>query len=357
MQLRSLSVGSFRNLRRGSLTAGPTFNVLSGDNGQGKTNLLEAIYLVATLRSFRTLRLEETIQHGEQWGSVEADVEHLGLHVQYRVVLEKAKKTVSRDGKKPAEIAHYFGGFNVVLFVPDDLAVPRGAPVGRRRLLDRAAFNRDPLFLSVAQRYQRVLRSRNVVLREASPREDLLEVYDQQLAVLGTDLRRRREETLALLLPRMRQAFATISGDDREVTARYLGAQLPLEQELAQSRARDRLLRRTTAGPHSDDVEFLLDDRRARIHASQGQTRALMLAWKTAELRLLLEERGEPPILLLDDVSSELDARRTLHLFSVLDELRPQCFVTTTDPSAVPALPGRKDFCVVSGELAAVSPL
>jgi DNA replication and repair protein RecF len=360
--VRALSVDGFRNLAPLRLEPGPRFNVISGDNGQGKTNLLEAIYLVGTLRSFRAARSDELIAWGERGCEVAARVVRGDLERVYRVTLGEGRRTVELDDKRPRTLGDYFGDFNVVLFAPEDLRVPRGSPAQRRRFLDRSVFNRRATFLEPAQRYARVLRSRNVLLRSARVDEALLEVYDDQLAAAGAEIITARRAYLLELEPGFTAAFADITAAAPIASLSYRTNE-PLEaarldaaalrqallEMLVEGRRRDLTRRLTGVGPHLDDVEIALDGRPARAFASQGQLRALVLAWKTAEMRLLGEVHGDPPVLLLDDVSSELDPRRNELLFDLLNRLACQSFVTTTHPRHVLAMENRMDFQVVAG--------
>jgi DNA replication and repair protein RecF len=362
--VRAIGLESYRNLAPLVLEPGPGFNVFAGDNGQGKTNLLEALYLIGTLRSFRTSRSEELIAHGAPQAELRARVEAGGLERHYEVVIGPRKRELLLDGKTPRQLADYFGGFNVVLFAPEDLRVPRDAPAGRRRFLDRTVFTRQPSFLAEAQRYARVLRSRNALLK--SERVDLaqLEVYDQQLAVAGARVVVRRREVLAELAPLLEQAFTAISGAGERATptaqVRIVGAQAEVPEDQlgeallhasAASRGKDLARRTSSVGPHADDLEFLLAERPARAFASQGQLRALVLAWKIAEISMIRAANGEAPVLLLDDVSSELDRGKNQRLFDFLAGAECQCFITTTHAEHVLARENRKDYQVVEGRI------
>jgi DNA replication and repair protein RecF len=351
LRLLALQLAGVRNLAPLVLEPSPRFNVFSGDNGQGKTNLLEAIYLVGTLRSFRTGHLRELIAFGGEEASVRARVARGGLERLYEVRLDGARKRARLDGKTPRSMGEYFGGFNVVLFAPEDLRVPRGAPGERRRFLDRSVFNRDVGFLPVAQRYARILKSRNGLIRQDAPDLELLDVYDAQLAETGAEVVAARTRYLEELAPRFAAAFEAITHTGLPATLAYRPAAEDLAAGLARGRRRDLARRQTGCGPHVDDLELLLDGRPARAYASQGQLRALVLAWKTAEMRLLREALGDAPVLLLDDVSSELDPSRNRHLFDFLDEIECQAFVTTTHPKHVLATQNRLDFQLVAGDV------
>ena len=383
MKLLAVELASFRNVEAALVEPHARFNVLAGDNGQGKTNFLEAVYLLGTLRSFRAGKLEELVRFGSPSARASARVARAELERRYDVEVwaEPPRKQARVDGKLVRAAADYFGGFNVVLFVPDDLRLPRGSPSARRRFLDRAVWNVEPAYLKDAQAYERILKSRNALLREGAPRahtEELLAVYDQQLAAAAAAITLRRRRYLDDLAGRFAAAFERITRSGLPVEARYQSAVEPapgpaeegvaprpppsaeeVEQAtlaaLRASRPRDRALGYTTAGPHADDVAFFLAGRPARLYASQGQLRAIVLALKVAEIGHLGAVLGEPPVLLLDDVSSELDPARNRFLFEFLAEVGGQVFITTTDAGHVPLAAERRDFRVAAGRIAAAS--
>ncbi len=353
MFLRTLRFQNFRNLAPATFVPEARFTVLSGDNGQGKTNFLEAIYFVATLRSFRTTHVHELLAWDAEEALVTAGAVRGGLERRYDVVLRPGKKHVLLDGKAPHGLGEYFGGMNVVLFAPEDLRILRGSPAGRRRFLDRAVFNRHVTFLDEAQRYAHVLKQRNTLLKQGGA-DAVLDVYDEQLAAYGERVDAARRRTLEEMAPRFVTAFAAISQSGVAAGVGYAAPERPpgsLLAELTAGRARDRLRRHTGAGPHTDDVIFTLDGKDARAFASQGQLRALILAWKAAEMMLLVAVRGDAPVLLLDDVSSELDPLRNQYLFDLLHQIDCQCFVTTTHPRYVLVAENRKDYQVLDGTI------
>lgn len=379
MLIRAVTSEGFRNLGPLTLVPHPRFNVLSGGNGQGKTNLLEAVYLLATLRSFRTSRLEELVRFGGSAAALRARVEHRQLERQFGVDIELSppRKQALCDGK-PARTSDYFGGFNVVLFAPEDLRLPKGPPAARRRFLDRAIWNTCPGFLDEVRTYDRVLRHRNAVLRNSrqpgqtpAQTEELLDVYEPKLAAAGAQLITRRRRYLEVLAPQVVEAFSAICGAEHAVALRYepsLRAALEpaqarastdelanlLLEKLRQDRRRDLLRGFTHSGPHADDWVLDLAGRAAEQHASQGQTRALVLALKIAEIKHLARLLGDPPVLLLDDVSSELDAEKNGALFAFLQKSQNQVFISTTSPShiQIPYGDDRKDFAIAAGNIA-----
>jgi len=345
--------------------------VFSGDNGQGKTNLLEAIFVVAALRSFRTSRLADVVGFGAERARLGARVRKDDLVRLYEVEVAPGSRKVTLDGKAVRPLARYFGGFNVVVFTPEDLALPRGSPGDRRRFLDRGVFNLRPDYLATAQDYERVLKTRNAVLRQAGDGaidrrrlEDLLSVYDQQIAHLGAQVIAARQAFVAVVQDELAAAFAAITRTERRAAVRYVvraeaanGAANGAATEDAMlaairaARVKDLATSATQVGPHRDDLAFELDGREAGAYASQGQLRAIMLAWKTAELAVLARAHGDSPILLLDDVSSELDPQRNEYLFAHLAGLAGQCFITTTHPGHVLLRQHRADYRIAGGDI------
>ncbi|RMH40325.1 MAG: DNA replication/repair protein RecF [Deltaproteobacteria bacterium] len=370
MIVQGIKLTAVRNLAPVQFEPGPHFNVLAGDNGQGKTNLLEAIYVAGTLRSFRTQRLADVIAFGRTEAFIGARVRRGGLDRKYEVTVRERSRVARLDGKAVRPIAKYFGDFNVVLFCPEDLRVPRGSPADRRRFLDRAVFNWRAGHLADVQAYDKVVRTRNAVLKELQAggraTADLLDVYDEQLAEVGARVVVSRRAFLAAIADRFRSGYEAITRSSRRADVAYApGAELPdsgdggasdldavrsgLLEHLRAARRRDIARGASSVGPHRDDLALSLDGHPASAFASQGQLRAMVLAWKTAEMDLLAAAHGDPPVLLLDDVSSELDPQRNMYLFDFLRERDNQCFITTTHPRHVLVDRDRVDFTVRNG--------
>jgi DNA replication and repair protein RecF len=364
--LRELRVRGWRNVASATLRPGPRATVLYGHNGQGKTNLVEAAHYLTTFRSFRTNHIEEAVPWGTGRAQLEGDVAVGGLERKLAVTVASGRKTALLDGKPVGRAASRLQGVAAVLFVPEDLLLPRAAPSDRRRFLDRAIFAADRGYSSDAVAFERILRSRNAVLREPAPRPALLDTYDEELARTGARVVRKRREMVAALAPRVEATFRAIHGD-LGAHIRYRGhatvAGAVDEAEVAAALLaglRDRReldLRRGFSGygPHTDDLDLELGGHPARDHGSQGQLRSLVLALKLAELAHLAHGQGEPPLLLLDDVASELDEVRRRQLFETIAGLPGQTLITVTDRHLLPTLPERRDFEVVSGAVREVS--
>ncbi len=368
MRILELRASGWRNLEPLRFEPGPRVTVLHGDNGQGKTNVIEAIYYLATLRSFRTSRADELVREppGEpraERAQLAARVEHRGLERKVDVEIGlAARRTVQLDGKAVRGAAAIFGAVSVVLFVPEDLLLPRAAPAARRRFLDLAVFNVERGYYREAAAYQRVVKSRNHVLRQGRADPVLLDAYDEELARTGARVVLRRRALVAELAPRTRDLFRALHAD-LPVELRYRsaptvdaagdeeGLRAALLAGVGAQRALDARRRFTTFGPHTDDLEIVLHGRLAREHASQGQLRSLVLALKLAELTNVEARLGDAPVLLLDDVPSELDPTRRKFLFEMVSRLACQTVISVAERGVVPPLPGSVRFRVSGGRL------
>jgi DNA replication and repair protein RecF len=366
--LQHLRVRDLRNLARVDLDPAPRVNVISGNNGHGKTSLLEAIYFVATSRSFRTHRPAEVLRDGAavtlvgaRFAEVNEDRPPL-VREQTAAAEARGGTTVRLDGNRPQSLAEYATRSPVVAFHPEELALSAGPAAGRRTLLDRLALFLHPASADHRARYGRALKARQQLLRRDAG-GDLgsgeIEAFEELCAVHGAALTRHREEAARALAPDLDAAFKRIAAPDLALTARYVpgGSPDPEEARAELRRQRRRDAHRLSAGfgPHRDDLDLRFDDRPVRLVASQGQHRALTLALKAAETSAIGAARGLSPILLLDDVSSELDPERTVALFTFLSLAHGQIFLTTTrrelivTPGLAPS--ARRDFRIENGAL------
>lgn len=342
MRLLRLRIRDFRNIGAAEIEPSPRATVVYGPNGHGKTNLLEAIYLLATLRPLRTTRYADLVRFGAEASDVEGEWEVAGVHRTIAVGVREGRRVARLDGKPVRDLESYFGGITVVAFTPDDLQVVKGGPELRRRHLDRAVFNRFPAFLAETRTWTRALKARNRLLREEAPAA-MIEAFDAPLAQAGARLVVRRRTLLSELEPRFREVLSSLSRGRLDGRLRYRSEWAPAKAEEAELRdalhgalrerlERDRALGYTGVGPHADRLDFVLEGRAARSFASQGQQRALVLAWKIAEIENLRAHLGYQPLLLLDDVSSELDPERNRQLLDYLEAFDGQVVLTTTDP-------------------------
>lgn len=366
MHLARLYADGFRNLTEVRLEPHRRLNAFLGPNGEGKTNLLEAIHLAAALRPLRPLeRAKDLVGFDRQRGAVRADFD-LDGPLDVEVVVEPAGRRASLAGKAVRDVAEVASRIGVVAFTPEDLSIVRGAPEKRRRAIDRFAFGLSPGFAALARRYEQTLERRNRVLKAPRVDEALLASYTEPLVEAGVELARARARAAERWAPSFREAARAITDAKVETTLEYActftdGAELldasdeVLRERLYASLARkadgERQRRTTLSGPHLDELVLTLGDRRARHLASQGEARAIVLALKIAAVRLYSEARGTGPLLLLDDVAGELDPHKAACLFRTVDEVASQAFVTATHTDLIPDVGAGRCFEVRSGRV------
>ena len=347
-----LRVHCFRNYPEATVRFGPGLNVIHGQNAQGKTNLLEAIATLALTRSPRTSSSGDLLLWTEDAALAEADVTRPPADLTLSVRFQRDPSTgrVSRvtavDGK-PRPARGVLGVCPVVLFWPEDLALVRGGPDGRRRFLDVILAQTDQQAVAHMSRYRRLLEQRNALLHQlrlGGGARDSLNSFTGELAHHGAWLEVARSRLVEALAPLAALSLHDLSGQRERISLRYApahAAEIPDTVEAAEhvllgtlrERAPEEVARGITlAGPHRDDLAFDLDGRAARGTASQGQQRSIVLACKLAEVRYLQDASGVAPVILLDDVLSELDPQRRGSLLALLAEGRHQVLVTATEP-------------------------
>ena len=357
MYLKSLHLRQFRNYQDQLVTFHAPKTILVGDNAQGKSNLLEAVELLATLRSHRTSRDRDLIQEGAPMSQITAALQRdLGLRELTLTLRNGSRRTVALNGEKLRRQLDFLGTLNAVQFSCLDLDLVRGGPRERRNWVDTLLTQLEPLYVHILQQYTLALRQRNALLRQQS--SDLSEraksfdpaqlaIWDAQLATLGSRVIRRRARVLNRLGPIAQTWHKAISGSAELLEIDY-APNVPMAEddpsvvqaaflEKIQQRAGAEQHQRTTlVGPHRDDITFSINQTPARQYGSQGQQRTLVLALKLAELKLMESVVSEPPLLLLDDVLAELDLNRQNQLLDVIQD-RFQTLITTTHLGAFDA--------------------
>jgi DNA replication and repair protein RecF len=359
--VRSLQLEGFRNLASQRVEFDPGLNLLVGDNGQGKTNTLEALHLLSSLRSFRPVRMRETIARQASRAELQADLEVDGAPLSLRLVLEAGGRRTWVGEKPVRAVEEYLGRFQAVAFTPDDLSMIKGAPIERRRFLDRAVFLHRPVHLLDVRDFHTALKARNLLLRSARLDPHEMEAFSHTLAQAGARLTARRIDFVRRLEEGFRRICEELLGRPaRAGLALKPGWQFQgvpeegaLRAQLQREFERDRARGLTCSGPHLDDLIISLDARPARRHASQGQQRAVAIGLLLCLVGELVEAGGPQPVLLLDDVSSELDEGNRRRLFERVTGLHGQVFVTTTDPRLCADIaPAARRFRVVEGRMA-----
>lgn len=360
MFLQHLHLQNFRNYSAQSVAFSAPKTILLGDNAQGKSNLLEAVELLATLKSHRTSRDRDLVQEGANLGCIKAQLQRdLGVNELSLVLRSAGRRSAVVNSETLKRQQDFLGHLNAVQFSSLDIDLVRGGPGGRRIWIDTLLTQLEPVYAYILQQYNQVLKQRNAFIKQqtaddsdsmaansyVSSAEALAPsaqaaIWDAQLATAGTRVIRRRSRVLNRLIPLAQSWHQSISGDAEKLTIAYQPNVPMLEDDPAliqqaflekiQSRAVAEFHQHTSlVGPHRDDIDFVINQTPARQYGSQGQQRTLVLSLKLAELELIEAVIGEPPLLLLDDVLAELDLRRQNQLLETIQD-RFQTLITTT---------------------------
>jgi len=347
MFLKTLSLRNFRNYQEQIVEFTAPKTILVGNNAQGKSNLLEAVELLATLRSHRTSRDKDLVKDEESLATVSGSLKReFGVSELILTLRRNGRRTVNLNHENLRRQMDFLGVLNAVEFSSLDLDLVRGGPENRRRWLDTLLIQLEPVYANILQQYQKVLRQRNAFLKSNSENlheksvQSQLALWDTQLVITGTRVIRRRERAINRLAPIAKLWHSNISASTEHLQINY-APNIPLSethQGEVQQAFLDKIQQRTVAemhqgttlvGPHRDEIELTINDTPARQYGSQGQQRTLVLALKLAELQLIEEVVGEPPLLLLDDVLAELDPSRQNQLLDAIQD-RFQTLITTT---------------------------
>jgi DNA replication and repair protein RecF len=344
MHLAHLRLRDFRNYARLDADFAPGFHLLLGDNAQGKTNILEAIYLIATLRSFRGVGGAQMVRHGQKGYFVGGKIVGQGEH-DIKMYWSGTERNLSLDARPVRKLTDYLGTLRTVAFCTEDLQLVKGVARARRRFLDLLLSQTYPAYLPLLQRYTRALRSRNALLRHPRPDPAALDGFSRELVKSGEEIIRLRRELIPKFSPLARLAYHRISSEAEELRLEYQpSVKHDFNVELVQSQRRESAYRSTLIGPHRDDLQLLLDGHSAAQFGSEGQKRALAIALKLAQADYLTGLHGSPPVLLIDDIMGELDVKRRggfLPLLQRAQQSRGQVFMTATEEHWPPE-PGRE---------------
>ena len=355
MYLKTLHLRQFRNYRDCVVDFDAPKTILVGNNAQGKSNLLEAVELLSTLKSHRSVRDRDLVLEDAAVGQIQANLERAYGPVELALTLRtQGRRTVALNQESLRRQLDFLGILNAVQFSSLDLELVRGAPERRRNWLDLILTQLEPIYAYILQQYNQVLRQRNALLKKLRKQElegkidelstrdsiDELALWDAQLATTGSRVTRRRARVLERLAPLATTWHTSISGATELLEVTYApnvsiekgdseGVQQAFLDKIKQRRIPEHTHGTTLVGPHRDEVEFTINETPARSYGSQGQQRTLVLALKLAELQLIEEVVGEPPLLLLDDVLAELDLSRQNQLLDTIQD-RFQTLITTT---------------------------
>ncbi|MCL2580326.1 MAG: DNA replication/repair protein RecF [Oscillospiraceae bacterium] len=366
MKIIKLETQGFRNLADTRFLPGDEVNVIWGENAQGKTNLLESIWIFSGAKSFRGSKESDYIGFDKEITRLDLTFHAGGREQTAQLVFAQDGRKVLLNGIKQERLSSLSGSLRAVVFSPDHLELVKQGPKERRRLLDVSLCQAYPKYGKILESYEKILKQRAVLLKDAAAHSqvfDLLEVWDESLIEYGGYISWMRAKYIARLAGYASEAYMGITGGREMFSARYdasCGKIEPawgrkevgeiLRAAVRRNRLEDIRQGRTGIGPHRDDIEILIGDKSARAFGSQGQQRSCVLALKLAECRLLEEGAGEPPIVLLDDVMSELDAGRRRYLLTQLTG--KQVIITCCDPDTLAVTGNSRVFYMKRGELA-----
>jgi len=346
--LKTLELKDFRNYEAEEVVFHEKINILTGKNAQGKTNLIEAVNLLALGKSFRTRKEQELVRFGAEEARVKGAFEKKDRPHETEVRLSvgsAGKKTYFVNGVETGTVSDLLGGVYTIVFSPEDLRVVKGDPETRRRFLDRELILLKPLYYHKLKKYRRILKTRNALLKSEQQSNELLDVYDDQFADAAADVMKERAAWITALSEAAEAADSSITDGTEVLRMEYrpclsqIGDEYSkdiISEALLKGRERDILMRSTETGPHRDDFAVFASGLDLRVYGSQGQQRTAALSLRLAERELIKKETGEDAILLLDDVMSELDAGRQDRLLRSFGE--NQIFITAAGPFREEAL-------------------
>lgn len=334
MIIKSIELKNFRNYGQLQIDFDAETNILFGDNAQGKTNILESAYVSATTKSHKGSRDKEMIRFGEDEAHIRTIVNKRDQDFQIDLHLKKNRaKGIAVNQVPIKKASDLFGILNIILFSPEDLNIIKDGPAERRRFLDLELCQLDKIYLSDLTAYNKVLKQRNTLLKDMIYRPDLkdtLSIWDEQLVEYGKRIIRRRQTFIDELHEVVQNIHSKLSGNRELLTLRYEPCveSIFFQDELFRAGDRDRKLCQTSVGPHRDDISFMIGDIDIRKFGSQGQQRTAALSLKLSEIELVKQTIKDTPVLLLDDVLSELDSNRQNYLLNSIHDI--QTIITCT---------------------------
>ena len=365
MIIKSLELADFRNYESLKIEFSSGTNILYGDNAQGKTNILEAIYLAATTKSHKGSKDREIISFGKDEGHIRTIIERDGAEYRVDMHLRKSKsKGIAIDGQKIRKASDLVGRCNVVFFSPEDLSIIKDGPVERRRFMDMELCQLDQIYLENLSKYNKLVSERNKVLKDIFEHPEtkvLLDVQDAQLIEYGSVIIKSREKFIKDLCEIIGPIHHKLTGGRENLTIYYEPnvTTAEFEKKLKDSRQKDIYLKQTTVGPHKDDFSFNVssenlmnqDSIDIRKYGSQGQQRTASLSLKLSEIEIVKRSKKENPVLLLDDVLSELDSNRQNYLLNTIGDIQTIITCTGLDEFVNNRFEINKVFRVVNGSI------
>ncbi len=352
MTVTELRCRDFRNLREIEVFPCEEVNIIFGENAQGKTNLVEAIWLFSGMKSFRGAKDAELICRGSDFAKLELRYNNSVRENRAELTITN-KRAAALNGVKLSGAPALIGKFSAVVFAPSFLTIIENGPAERRRFIDTAVCQLRPACAGTVAEYGRLLKQRNSLLKDISVEPslaDLLDVLDERLCRTGEALTAARRAYLEKLAPAAEEIYAGLSGGREKIGFRYVGKfEESMAEALKKARREDIFYKTTSVGPHRDDIEITLNGLPVRVYGSQGQKRSCAVALKLTEAEILKENTGEQPVILLDDVMSELDAARQDYILNRIKNR--QVFITCCEPGTLLRSAGGKRIEMQNGQI------
>jgi DNA replication and repair protein RecF len=339
LSVERIRLENFRSYQSLEMEPGKGLTIIVGPNAVGKTNIIEAIQLLTAASSFRNPSWAECVRWGESEATLALEAEGDGRRLEHRLTIaDTGRRTYSANGNVKRRLSDFTGTLPSVVFTPDDLRMVKDAADKRRAAIDGVGDQLSPAYMALRGEYDKTLRQRNAALKGQTVDEEVVGVLTEGLVVKGEAFSTHRQRLFGRLSKEIAEIYSSlVPGETLEAIYESSwsgcgleGGGISLEEALRLSHPEERARRTTVVGPHRDEIRFLLNGRDARVYASQGQQRTIALAWKLAEVSVITGVGGQPPILLLDDVMSELDEARRHTLASFVGKVT-QAFATTTN--------------------------
>lgn len=363
MLIKELELVNYTNFSQQTVSFSPHINILTGANAQGKSNLIDSIFFLGFARSHRYPNDLALIRWGQSYFRLRGVIQNRQGLITIEHAVKKGRKHVKINGSSLTKIKDLLGQFTTIIFTPDDLILLKGGPEERRRFLNRHLIQLSPVYYDYSLIYQRILQQRNALLKKGPAHGPEIEIWDEKLSLYGSLIIQARRELLAKLAPLAGEVHTRLSGGEEQLVLRYepsaaAGEDTPqaiqgaLKASLSKHLKEDLRKGYTSVGPHRDDFTCRINGIDARVYASQGQQRTAVLTLKLAMLKLMADVTGEYPVLLLDDVFSELDQYRREYLLNTVAQT-VQTIITATDIGAWtgPGMQLAKIFHVSQGRI------
>ena len=353
MRIKSLKIENFRNIKDIQIFPSDEMNVIFGENAQGKTNIIEAIWLFTGAKSFRGAKDEELKRFSCEKARLKIEFE--AEKIEKSAQIEINDKRIACLNEKPLKsVSHLAGKFNAIIFSPTDLRLLSDGPKVRRKFLDMAICQLYPTYIEILRGYTKAVTQRNKILKDFKNNSSvlpLLDVFENEIALSGEKIIKYRLRYIEILKEFIPEIYKGISNGQENLEIEYISSNKSenLLTDLKNSRKEDMFTYKTSVGPHRDDLEFKINGISAKNFGSQGQKRSVALSLKLAEAEILKKNTGEYPICLLDDIMSELDPKRQNFILNHIKEM--QTFLSCCDPETLKNLKEGKRFQIKSGEV------